>query len=324
MPQWRIAIWNAPTMTLTVNIKLNNQDTPPSFALADNARHFTGIAHSGKPFTQYGTRYIVDLAGIQYRAETGVLLEHDANRKAGVGRLSVSGAGLAIDGKLLSTEYGEHIAQTADEGFPWELSAYIQSGAQDQLSQGEAVVNGQTVSAPIVILRDCAVREVSFVAVGADAHTAAVVLSDGTAFEPQFSLSQPLSQENSMTQEEQAEFDALKQKVADLEAQNEQLQKDKTAAEKKAKVDKKLSAAGFTAAEQGFNGVAPETYAVLLSLDDVAADAVIGNLKLSGQPEKPALPAQLTGDTPPAAGEVKLSGLLADAQRRREQQQHTI
>ncbi len=301
-----------------VTVKLNNQ-TAPTFSQHENARQFTGIAHSGKPFTQYGTRYVVDLANIQFNAKTGVLLEHSPDRKCGVGQLSVGTGGLQIDGTLLSTEFGQHVASTADEGYPWELSAYIQSARQEQLKDGETVVNGQTVAAPIVILRDCMVREVSFVAVGADAHTNAVLLSDGTEFKPDFQLSNQPEQETTMTKEEQAEFDALKAKVTELEAEKAKLEKEKAAAEKKANVDKKLSAAGFQAAENGFDGIAPQTYSVLLSLDDDQADALIGNLKLSAQSQsKPPLPEAFKTDhhEPAQSGEVKLSALAQDALER--------
>ncbi len=305
-----------------VTVKLNNQ-TPPTITPlsdADNApRQFTGIAHSGKPFTKWGDRYIVDLSNIKFNDKTGVLMEHASEKKCGVGQLSVGTGGLQIDGTLLSTEFGQHVASTADEGYPWELSAYIQSARQEQLKDGETVVNGQTVAAPIVILRDCMVREVSFVAVGADAHTNAVLLSDGTAFKPDFQLSNQPEQETTMTKEEQAEFDALKAKVTELEAEKAKLEKEKAAAEKKANVDKKLSAAGFQAAENGFDGIAPQTYSVLLSLDDDQADALIGNLKLSANQNsetKPPLPSVLTGDDRKQQGEVKLSALAEMAAQR--------
>lgn len=292
-----------------LHIKLA-QETGLSFRQPENAetpRQFTGIAHSGQVFTKWGDRYIVDLSNIQYRAKTGVLLEHDPNQKVGVGALSVSPQGLQIDGTLLSTEQGKHVADTSDEGYPWELSAYIQSARQEQLREGEMVVNGVTVAAPVVILRDCSVREVSFVAVGADAYTNAVVLSDGTDFKPDFSLSQ--NKETTMTQEEQAELDALKAKVAELETENADLKKAQADADKKSKVDKKLSDAGLT----GANQVSEQVYAVLLSLDDVQADAMIGAMKLSGQTQtKPPLPTALTQDTPPTEGEMKLSAAQAD------------
>lgn len=268
-------------------------------------RQFTGIAHSGQVFTKWGDRYIVDLSNIQYRAKTGVLLEHDPNQKVGVGALSVSPQGLQIDGTLLSTEQGKHVADTSDEGYPWELSAYIQSARQEQLREGETIVNGITVAAPIVILRDCSVREVSYVAVGADAHTNAVVLSDGTDFKPDFALSN--SKENTMTEAEQAEFDALKEKVAQLETENADLKKAQADADKKAKVDKKLSDAGLSQ-----DKISAPMMTALLSANEADADAMIADLKLSQAQTKPPLPAALTGDTPPQAGEMKLSAAQAD------------
>lgn len=303
-----------------VTVKLNNS-TPPTItqSLGNAPRQFTGIAHSGKPFRKWDTRYVVDLSNIQYNAKTGVLMEHNPDKKCGVGQLSVGVEGLQIDGTLLSTEFGKHVADTANEGYPWELSAFIQSARQEQLKEGEMVVNGQTVAAPIVILRDCTVREVSFVAVGADAHTHAVLLSDGSPFKPDFTLSQQSKQENTMTKEEQAEFDALKAEVETLKAEKAKLEKEKADAEKKANVDKKLSAAGFQTTENGFAGIAPATYSVLLSLNEEQADALIGNLKLaanSNPQSKPPLPSALMGDNHTPQGEVKLSGLVVAAQAR--------
>lgn len=298
-------------MTL-VTIKLANQAAPTFQATTDSeARQFSGVAHSGKPFTQYGTRYIVDLTNIQFRTQTGVLLEHSPERKVGVGTLSVGAAGLYIDGKLLSTDDGKHVATTADEGFPWELSAYIQSARQEQLAQGETVVNGQAIAAPCVILRDCSVREVSFVAVGADAHTSAVVLSDGSDFIPNFSLSHQSAQENStMTKEEQAAFDALQAELETLKTEKAQLEQEKAAAEKKTKVDKKLSVAGFTMDADGkFANVSETTYALLLSANDDALDSVIGDLKLGLNQHKPKLPDHLMHDTPTSQNGVQLSAM---------------
>lgn len=291
-----------------LHIKLA-QETGLSFKQPDNTetpRQFTGIAHSGQVFTKWGDRYIVDLSNIQYRAKTGVLLEHNVREKVGVGALSVSPQGLQIDGKLLSTEQGKHVADTSDEGYPWELSAYIQSARQEQLREGEMVVNGVTIAAPVVILRDCSVREVSFVAVGADAHTNAVVLSDGTDFKPDFSLSNQ-QKENTMTEAEQAEFDALKEKVAQLETENADLKKAQAAADKKAKVDKKLSDVGLSQ-----DKISAPMMTALLSASEADADVMIADLKLSQAQTKPPLPAALTQDTQPVAGDVKLSAAQAD------------
>ena len=275
----------------------------------EKPRQFTGVAHSGQPFSKYGERYVVDLSNIQYRNPIGVLLEHDSDRKTGVASLNLGTSGLHITGTLLSTEHGNHVAQTASEGYPWEMSARIQSARQEKITSGEIVVNGQTLVAPIVVLRDCMVREVSFVAVGADAYTSALMLSDGTEFSPNLHLSDsknPPTQTKdapNMTPEEQKQFDDLKKELAETKAELAKVLK-------KNQVDKKLSAAGFQAAEHGFAGITKQTYNVLLSLnDDAALDALVGDLKLTAPSTKPSLPESLTADKhqPDSSGSLKLS-----------------
>ena len=274
-------------------------------------RQFSGVAHSGQVFSRYGERFIVDLSNLKFREKTGVLLEHNPNEKVGVGTLSIGEQGLMIHGSLLNTEQAQHIAQTADDGFPWELSAHIQSERQEQVNSGDVVVNGLTVSAPITVLRDCVVREVSFVAVGADAHTHAVVLSD---FEQAKKGNETMSEQKD---DKQALIDELNAKLGKLEAENAELKALVNKMQKKQTVDKKLLSAGFLQDENGgFKGVNAPTYDVLLTLDDGAADSVIDGLKLAfafKQPEQPTsqLPAFLTEDKR-EPNEMKLSGSLAD------------
>lgn len=274
-------------------------------------RQFSGVAHSGQVFSRYGERFIVDLSSIKFREKTGVLLEHNPNEKVGVGTLSIGEQGLMIHGSLLNTEQAQYVAQTADDGFPWELSAHLQSEHQEQVNSGDVVVNGLTVSAPITVLRDCAVREVSFVAVGADAHTHAVVLSN---FEQAKKGNETMSEK---TDNQQALIDELNAKLGKLEAENAELKALVNKMQKKQTVDKKLLSAGFLQDENGgFKGVNAPTYDVLLTLDDGAADSVIDGLKLAfafKQPEQPTsqLPAFLTEDKR-EPNEMKLSGSLAD------------
>ena len=273
-------------------------------------RQFSGVAHSGQVFSRYGERFIVDLSNIKFREKTGVLLEHNPNEKVGVGTLNIGEQGLMIHGNLLNTEQAQHIAQTADDGFPWELSAHLQSERQEQVNSGDVVVNGLTVSAPITVLRDCVVREVSFVAVGADAHTHAVVLSD-------FEQAKKGKSMDGKTDNQQALIDELNAKLGNLEAENAKLKALVNKMQKKQTVDKKLLSAGFLQDKNGgFKGVNAPTYDVLLTLDDGAADSVIDGLKLAfafKQPEQPTsqLPAFLTEDKR-EPNEMKLSGSLAD------------
>ncbi|WII93183.1 hypothetical protein QEO94_11290 [Kingella negevensis] len=283
---------------------------------ANEPRQFSGIAHSGQPFEHYGTRYIVDLSNITpLDKSVGVLIEHNPNQRAGAGRLSVQNNQLHISGSLLNNEHGNAIAADADGAFPFEMSAYIQAARWEELTNGAtAIVNGQTVSGNIVIMRDCVVREVSFVAVGVDKHTSAVVLSDGTAFVPQFQLSQ---KENAMTKEEQAQFDELQAKLAAAEKENADLKAEKAKSQKKVNVNTKLSVAGFALGEDGkFKGVSDSTYALLLSAADDVIDGVIGDLKLGLGSGKPKLPESLTQDThAPETQTVVLSGLPQQPQK---------
>ena len=273
-------------------------------------RQFSGVAHSGQVFSRHGERFIVDLSNLKFREKTGVLLEHNPNEKVGVGTLNIGEQGLIIHGSLLNTEQAQHIAQTADDGFPWELSAHIQSERQEQVNSGDVVVNGLTVSAPITVLRDCVVREVSFVAVGADAHTHAEILSDFEQAKKGKSMSEK-------TDNQQALIDELNAKLGKLEAENAELKALVNKMQKKQTVDKKLLSAGFLQDENGgFKGVNAPTYDVLLTLDDGAADSVIDGLKLAfafKPPEQSTsqLPAFLTEDKR-EPNEMKLSGSLAD------------
>ncbi|MCG7655937.1 hypothetical protein [Wielerella bovis] len=302
-------------MTVT-KIKLSS-NSALAFQDQDGKRRFSGIANSGKPFG-YGTyQTVVDFDGIQIKPQTAVLIEHNPHKACGVATLSVDKlvGSLKAEGVLMNNEHGKYIAELADDGFPWEMSIYVQSARYEELSAGAtAVVNGNTVTGPCVIMRDCAVREVSFTPVGVDSQTQAIVLSDGSS--PNFTFSQSTqNKENTMTPEEQAQFDALTKENSDLKTEIAELKK----ANKKADVEKKLSAANVD-----LQTISAPMMTALLSASESDADAMIADLgvKLSQAQGKPPLPAGLmTGleHTPPADG-VKLSQSLADLARERAKQ----
>ncbi|WP_304333724.1 hypothetical protein [Conchiformibius steedae] len=261
-------------MTHALKLKLS-ADSLLSFdpAAADTRRRFSGIAHSGKPFVRGNTQYVVDLSDIQTKPKTAVLIEHDPHRAAGVAVLSVSAAGLVAEGHLLDNEHGRTIADAADAEFPWEMSAYIDAKRYEEVLAGSAVtVNGTVINGPALVLRGCAVREVSFTPVGVDANTSAVVLSDGSPFDYQ-----PTETTMSMTPEEKQQFEAMQAKLSQLEAEKAALQAEKHAAE----IHAKLSAAGFKSdGNGGYEGVSAASLQVLLSADTAAAEALIGDLSV--------------------------------------------
>lgn len=271
-----------------LEIKLSAAQPVALAGRADEVRTFKGTANSGKPFGYGGTQTVVDFEGLRHKASVPVLLEHSPVKMAGVCRLSVTADGLIAEGSLLSNEFGTQIAEAADQGFPWEMSVYVQAESYEELAAGAVLsVNGNEVTGPAVILRRCTIREVSFTAVGVDSETEAVVLSDGSPLPDIFK--QPV--ELSMTPEEKKAFDDLKAEKAEVE----QKLKAAEAENRKIRVKAKLSAAGFKEGEDGkFEGLSEATMTVLLSADPEAAAAMIADLKPKAAAD---LPKVLLSDT---------------------------
>ena len=283
--------------TPTLDLRLSEGAQWQIAPLAGDApRRFSGIANSGRPFGYGSYQMVVDFDGIRLKDKTAVLIDHDGRQRAGVCTLSVTPDGLKADGVLLDNAHGQAVAQESDAGFPWEMSAHVQSSRVEELSAGASVeVNGQIVTGPMMIMRGCAVREVSFTAVGVDALSGLNLPT------------QPVKDcKMSMTPEEKAEFDQLKADKAALEQEVADLKKRK----KKADVDGKLSAAGFKQDAEGkFSGLSEATYSMLLSAADDTLAAVIADIAPKPQ-EKAPVPAALLSDTGGQAsgeGGVKLS-----------------
>ena len=250
-------------------------------ASADNTapRTFSGVAHSGKPFVYKGQRAIVDLSTLSHKDAVPALLLHDRAARVGVGRLAVGADGLTISGTLLDNEHGKQVAAEADQGFPWQMSAHIDPAQVESLPAGKtASVNGQTVTGPILILRNSDVREVSFTPTGVDRNTHAAVLGDEE------------NPDKSNPQESNVNLEEALAKIAELEKQNEALQKkndelvkekeDLAAENRAAQVDAQLSAAGYVKGKdgKGWQGLSAKTYEVLLAADDDTAKAMIADL----------------------------------------------
>ncbi|MGM8900323.1 hypothetical protein ACS8FC_17040, partial [Psychrobacter sp. 1Y4] len=192
--------------------EVNVADAP---ADADKSlpRKFSGVANSGKPFNHYGEMVIVDLTDIQYKTNVPALLLHDRAQRAGFGALSVTSNQLLINGTLLDNQFGREVAEESDAGFPWQMSAHINANSITELGQNEtATVNGQTITGPMVILKNCSVSEISFTPTGVDNETSAIALGDDG--KTQTTNSQPNTQKDTaMTPEEIA---ALQKQVTDL------------------------------------------------------------------------------------------------------------
>lgn len=133
-----------------------------------------GMAYGGgKINLGWGDPVVVDLAGMLIPEFVPLLQNHD-NRTAsriGMVRASVIDGTLEIDGEILSdTEDAENIINQAKAGADWQLSigADVKSC---EFVKANRTINGVEHEAPFYHVQASELREVSVVAVGADAST---------------------------------------------------------------------------------------------------------------------------------------------------------
>ena len=304
--------------------EVNVADAP---ADADKSmpRKFSGVANSGKPFNLGGELVIADLSDVSYKSNVPALLLHDRAQRAGFGQLSVKNNQLVVAGTLLDNQYGQMVAQESDAGFPWQMSVHISAKSTQQLGQNEtAVVNGQTVTGPMIVMKDCSVFEISFTPTGVDNETSAIALGDDGK---NSTTTQPNTQKDTnMTPEEIA---ALQKLAADQAEEIKTLKDEKEALATKAKeaeaeaqaaaVDAQLSQAGFTKTEDGtgWNGVGKATVNMLLSASPEDAKEMIGDLRAPATKED--VPGFLLGEQHKPSGQdrqLSSNPMLANAEAR--------
>ena len=310
--------------------EVNVADAP---ADADKAmpRKFSGVANSGKPFQSGGELVIADLSDVSYKSNVPALLLHDRAQRAGFGQLIVENHQLLVTGTLLDNQYGQMVAQESDAGFPWQMSVHISAKSTQQLGQNEtAVVNGQTVTGPMIVMKDCSVFEISFTPTGVDNETSAIALSDdGTT------SSNP-DKDITMTPEEIAALQKLAadqaEEIKTLKEEKAELEKEKAEAEAEAKaaaIDAQLSQAGFTKTEdgKGWTGVGTATVNMLLSASPEDAKEMIGDLRAPSKQDQP--PGHLFGEEHKPAGngqdrQLSSNPMLANAEARAAEKKNYI
>ena len=134
-----------------------------------------GTAYSGGGMNLPGWRHpvVVELSGMEIPESVPLLTNHENRTDARVGmvRAKAEGGALFIEGEILSDgEAANGIVAQCRAGADWQLSI----GAdvrESELVKADREVNGQTVQAPFYLVSKSVLREVSVVAVGADAST---------------------------------------------------------------------------------------------------------------------------------------------------------
>lgn len=143
---------------------------------------FSGVAYTGAPMTLGGwwTPVIVALDGVKVPSQhRPVLRQHDFNRIVGhTDAVTVDAKdGITIEGPMSGVGPDkDEVCQLAANGFQWQLSIGAKPIRTEFLEAGETTeVNGRSVTGPLDIVRECELGEISFVPLGADGATSAVV-----------------------------------------------------------------------------------------------------------------------------------------------------
>ena len=134
-----------------------------------------GVAYSGGKMNLPGWQHpvVVDLAGMEIPESVPLLTNHENMTDSRIGLISaaVRNNTLEITGEIVSDsrDAADIIAQ-GKAGADWQLS--IGADVKEcELVKGSREVNGQEVEGPFYHIKKSTLREVSVVAVGADAHT---------------------------------------------------------------------------------------------------------------------------------------------------------
>jgi len=134
-----------------------------------------GVAYTGGKMRLPGWRHpvVVDLAGLEI-PETVPLLTNHENRtgsRVGVVRSRIEDNALVIEGEILSSNgQAQGIVEQARAGADWQLSIGAEVH-QAELVRTRRTINGQVHAGPFYHVKQATLREVSVVAVGADAST---------------------------------------------------------------------------------------------------------------------------------------------------------
>lgn len=149
----------------------------------------TGVAYSGGSFRQWWSALpcYVDLSGMRMAEQVCLMLDHDYDPECRLGVVEAKNDGktLTIDGEF---DTGNPLAQSiirAGKKFNWQLSIGAENVKVDRVDDGTVVtINGNTVNGPAIVVRESILREVSIVAIGADAKTSMEIKASLMAPEP--------------------------------------------------------------------------------------------------------------------------------------------
>lgn len=157
------------------------------------------LAYNGGPLPVDGFAFpvIVDLKGLEIPSQVRpVCIDHDTTYEGVLGQTDVITVNPAT-GQIHATGQATGVSQKAKavremsaHGHKWQASIGALVGQQDIVPAGQTVeVNGQRFLGPLIIARTATLREISFVANGADTSTLAQIAAaaaEGSKMPPTF------------------------------------------------------------------------------------------------------------------------------------------
>lgn len=187
-------------------------------------KKFNGIAYSGGAVNDWGEQIVIDLASTLTAPSMPLLFQHDHSCVIGAIPTAINdGSSLSVSGELFSDidETALAIAKKAQRGACYQMSVGIFDFSRETIPAGKNItVNGCEFTSPVTVLRNGNIREVSIVALGADANTNATFFNKDANKE-----NKQTRKELSMTEEEikqmQSENATLKEQLASKTAEAE-------------------------------------------------------------------------------------------------------
>ena len=159
----------------------------------------TGVAYSGGSFRQWWSALpcYVDLSGMRLAEQVCLMYDHDYDPECRLGVIEAKNDGktLTIDGEF---DTGNPLAQSiirSGKKFNWQLSIGAENVKVERVDDGTVeTINGNTVNGPAIVVRESVLREVSIVAIGADAKTSMEIRASLMAPEPDEHVVQAVAQ----------------------------------------------------------------------------------------------------------------------------------
>lgn len=140
---------------------------------------FSGTAYTGGLMqANYSLPVAIDLSGLTVAAASvPALKDHDPAQIVGHQSVEITAQRIKVKGEVSGVgPAAEEVTALSRNGFPWQMSVGVAPSRVEFVDRNEKVnVNGRSIEGPAYVVRAGVLREVSFVAMGADSNTSGTV-----------------------------------------------------------------------------------------------------------------------------------------------------